>query len=359
AGAMRKNNSAADVLVGLPRIDDEPHRDLDGLVELGDLVVDHQLDRFFERVALFAIDFFQCFFIFFPGHSSDPQSLTSMPMLRAVPETVLTAAARSAAVRSFSLVLAISSTCARVTLPTLFLLGIGEPFSIPAARRSRIEAGGLLVTNVNERSAYTVTITGMTRPCMFWVWALKALQNSMILTPRWPSAGPTGGEGFAAPAGICSLIDPTTFLATLKSFLVAQSRTPLARASAARLRRIDCCFVASGLLYLHKVQFDRSCTAEDRDQNAHLPLFGLDFLDGAVEVLERAVNDFDRLAHLEQHLGLGPQRPFFHLLLDLCDFGHWNFGRIGGVSDEAGNFRRVLDDVPGLVVEHHLHKDVA
>src|SRR5208282_4837590 len=172
-------------------------------------------------------------------------------------------------------------------------------------------------------------------------------------------AGPTGGEGFAAPAGICSLIDPTTFLATLKSFLVAQSRTPLARASAARLRRIDCCFVASGLLYLHKVQFDRSCTAEDRDQNAHLALFGLDFLDGAVEVLERAVNDFDRLAHLEQHLGLGPQGPFFHLLLDLCDFGHRNFGRIGGVSDEAGNFRRVLDDVPGLVVEHHLHEDVA
>src|SRR5208282_819070 len=199
----------------------------------------------------------------------------------------------------------------------------------------------------------------MTRPCMFWVCALKALQNSMILTPRCPSAGPTGGEGFAAPAGICSLIDPTTFLATLKSFLVAQSRTPLARASAARLRRIDCCFVASGLLYLHKVQFDRSCTAEDRDQNAHLALFGLDFLDGAVEVLERAVNDFDRLAHLEQHLGLGPQGPFFHLLLDLCDFGHRNFGRIGGVSDEAGNFRRVLDDVPGLVVEHHLHEDVA
>jgi hypothetical protein len=36
----------------------------------------------------------------------------------------------------------------------------------------------------------------------------------MILTPRWPSAGPTGGDGFAAPAGICNFIDPTTFLAT-------------------------------------------------------------------------------------------------------------------------------------------------
>src|ERR1700674_1190697 len=125
-----------------------------------------------------------------------------MPIDRAVPETVLTAAARSAAVRSFILVLAISSTCARVTLPTLFLFGIGEPFSTPAARNRRIDAGGLLVTKVNERSAYTVTITGMTRPCMFWVCALKASQNSMILPPRCRGAGPPGGDGLAAPAGI-------------------------------------------------------------------------------------------------------------------------------------------------------------
>src|SRR5271154_7644409 len=98
-----------------------------------------------------------------------PQSVTSIPMLRAVPDTVWTAAARSAAVRSLSLVLAISSTCARVTLPTLFLLGIGDPFSIPAARNKRIEAGGLLGMKGEERAAYTVTTTGMTRPCMFWV----------------------------------------------------------------------------------------------------------------------------------------------------------------------------------------------
>ena len=49
---------------------------------------------------------------------------------------------------------------------------------------------------------YTVTITGITSPCIFCVCALNVLQNSMILTPRWPSAGPTGGDGFAAPAGI-------------------------------------------------------------------------------------------------------------------------------------------------------------
>jgi hypothetical protein len=38
------------------------------------------------------------------------------------------------------------------------------------------------------------------------VAALNALQNSMMFTPRWPSAGPIGGEGVAEPAGTCSLI---------------------------------------------------------------------------------------------------------------------------------------------------------
>ena len=38
-----------------------------------------------------------------------------------------------------------------------------------------------------------------------WVAALNCLQNSMMLTPRWPSAGPMGGDGLACPAGHCSL----------------------------------------------------------------------------------------------------------------------------------------------------------
>ena len=46
-----------------------------------------------------------------------------------------------------------------------------------------------------------------------WVLALKALQNSIIFKPRCPRAGPTGGEGLAFPAGICSLSSPATFFA--------------------------------------------------------------------------------------------------------------------------------------------------
>jgi hypothetical protein len=35
----------------------------------------------------------------------------------------------------------------------------------------------------------------------------------MMFTPLEPSAGPTGGEGFAAPPLICNLICPATSLA--------------------------------------------------------------------------------------------------------------------------------------------------
>src|SRR5713226_5733835 len=45
------------------------------------------------------------------------------------------------------------------------------------------------------------------------VFALNALQKSMMFTPCWPSAGPTGGAGVAFPAGICSLTCPITFFA--------------------------------------------------------------------------------------------------------------------------------------------------
>src|SRR5499426_3735694 len=57
-------------------------------------------------------------------------------------------------------------------------------------------------------------MTGIGMPfSIFCVCALNALQNSMMLRPRWPSAGPIGGEGLAAPAGTCNLRNPVTFFA--------------------------------------------------------------------------------------------------------------------------------------------------
>jgi hypothetical protein len=123
-------------------------------------------------------------------------------MLRALPAMVRTAASRSAAVRSGCFIFAISSACLRVSLPTLSAVRLGLPFSSLSALRISTEAGGDFRMNVKLLSAYAVMTTGSIRPgSTFWVWALNALQNSMMFRPRWPSAGPMGGEGFALPAG--------------------------------------------------------------------------------------------------------------------------------------------------------------
>src|SRR5580658_9160090 len=77
---------------------------------------------------------------------------TSMPIDRAVPRMLLIAVSTDAALRSGIFCFAISSTCLAVTLPTLSLFGVPEPLAMPAARFNRIEAGGVLVMKVKERS---------------------------------------------------------------------------------------------------------------------------------------------------------------------------------------------------------------
>src|ERR1044072_9057476 len=56
-----------------------------------------------------------------------------------------------------------------------------------------------------------VISTGMTLPRMDSVWALYALQNSMMFTPCGPRAVPTGGAGVAAPAWSCTLTRAAIF----------------------------------------------------------------------------------------------------------------------------------------------------
>ncbi len=56
---------------------------------------------------------------------------------------------------------------------------------MPAAFLIRIVAGGVFITKVKDLSAKAVITTGIGRPgstpC---VWALNALQNSMMFRPR-------------------------------------------------------------------------------------------------------------------------------------------------------------------------------
>jgi hypothetical protein len=73
---------------------------------------------------------------------------------------IFTAASMSVAFKSSILVVAISSNCARVTLPTFTVFGLLLPFAIPTAFLSKIDAGGVLVIKVKLLSLKTEITTG-------------------------------------------------------------------------------------------------------------------------------------------------------------------------------------------------------
>src|SRR5215216_3099986 len=173
----------------------------------------------------------------------------------------------------------------------------------------------------------------MIRPFSCCVWALNALQNSMMLTPCWPSAGPTGGAGLACPPGIWSLITVRTFFAIGPSLVE--------------------------LLDLVERELDRDLALEDVDEHLQLLLVGVDVDDLAVEVRERAARHLDRLAERERDLrarALGRRRA---RLEDPVDLALRERDRLGARADEPGHARRVLHDGPGVVVQVHVHEHVA
>src|SRR5215470_849995 len=108
----------------------------------------------------------------------------------------------------------------------------------------------------------------MTMPASSFVLALNSLQKAMILTPCWPSAGPTGGAGLACPAGICNLICPVIFFAIFPSGVT----TPVD----------DLAF-----LHLPIFQFNRCVSAENIYGHFQLTPFRFDFLNDATEIQER------------------------------------------------------------------------
>src|SRR5450755_217857 len=228
--ARRKDDRATNGLVRLLGVDAKVDRHVDRLVKLGGRGFLDQLQRLIDRVRLDLVDL--------AAHGLHPLGKaryvpvlsvshdhftpsTVMPMLRALPAMVRTAASRSAAVRSGVFILAISSAWARVSLPILSVCGLALPFSTLAAFLIRTVAGGVFITKVKLLSANAVITTGIGRPgSSFCVWALNALQNSMIFRPRWPSAGPIGGLGLALPAGTCNLMKPIIFFAISSSWWV-------------------------------------------------------------------------------------------------------------------------------------------
>src|SRR6188508_544629 len=99
----------------------------------------------------------------------------------------------------------------------------------------------------------------------------------MMLTPCWPSAGPTGGAGLAWPPGIWSLIIVRTFFAIPSLF---------------RGRRVG----LVDLLHLVEAELDRDLALEDVDEHLQLLLVGVDVDDLTVEVGQRSRGHLHGLA---------------------------------------------------------------
>src|SRR5215211_5034221 len=160
----------------------------------------------------------------------------------------------------------------------------------------------------------------MIRPFSCCVWALNALQNSMMLTPCWPSAGPTGGAGLACPPGIWSLITVRTFFAIGPSLVE--------------------------LLDLVERELDRDLALEDVDEHLQLLLVGIDVDDLAVEVGERAARHLDRLP--ERELNLGTRRGAGRLprVENAVDLALRQRHGLRAGADEPRDARRVLDHAP-------------
>ena len=106
-------------------------------------------------------------------------------MERALPAMRRAALSRSAALRSFIFVWAISRHWSIVTLQIVSLPVAFAPEVIPAARFRKKVAGGVLVTKVKLLSWYTVMTVGRGVPfSISAVRALNSLQKPMMFTPR-------------------------------------------------------------------------------------------------------------------------------------------------------------------------------
>src|SRR4051795_7847331 len=98
-----------------------------------------------------------------------------------------------------------------------------------------------------------------------------------MLTPCWPSAGPTGGAGVAWPPGHCNLI----WAVTVRAIVVYPS-------------------AASGsMLDLVILEIDLHRPAEDRHLGQDFRRLRVDRLDRRVHPVERPVDDADVVARVD------------------------------------------------------------
>jgi hypothetical protein len=193
-------------------IDAQPDGNFDGLVELGVRGRLHELDRLLRRIVRGVIALCRGGVVFLSVLAH--QSFTSSPIERAAPAIIAIADSTESVLRSGILISAIFLSCARVTDPDLVSVRLTRALFNPCfllqqdgrGRRLEDEGEGFVGENRDLDRENRVL------PC---VRALNSLQKAMMLIPCGPRAVPTGGAGFALPAGICSLTNPVTFFAMI------------------------------------------------------------------------------------------------------------------------------------------------
>ena len=149
ADPVGQGDGAAQLLVGVADVEAGADVHLDRLVELRAGQLGDERHRLGGLVLAFAVDLPELVGV----AASVAHEATSTPIERAVPAMILAACSTSWALRSWSLRSAMSRSCCWVMVPTFVRLGSAEPLLILIAWRISTAAGGVLVTNVNERSS--------------------------------------------------------------------------------------------------------------------------------------------------------------------------------------------------------------
>src|SRR4029079_6870876 len=179
AGAVRKHQRAAQLLVRMTDVEAEAEVHLDGLVELRGRELLEHLHRLDRRVEILAVDAPARLDVLLAMRH---YSSTSTPIERAVPAMISAAWSTSRAFRSWSFVSAICRTWSRDRRPTFDRFGSAEPLSSRSASLISTAAGGVFVMKVNERSSKTVISTGVIRPFLAAAWRWKSLRHPLRFT---------------------------------------------------------------------------------------------------------------------------------------------------------------------------------
>src|SRR6266511_3987015 len=233
--------------------------------------------------------------------------------------------------------------------------------------------------------------TGTISPAssLFCVRALNCLQNSMMLTCAWPSAGPTGGAGVALAASICSLTEPVTFFAISIYLPVCVAPSPSLGFSAWRrclahadylwwpissiflaevggvvqpkhaIRGTPGARLTQNLFHLTELQFHRSGAAEDGDHHLQGLAVLIDLVHHAGEGGKRAFGDAHRLVLFILDLELGLLFAVGDAVNNLLHLGVGERRGLLAGAHESRDPRGGLHHVPDFVVHVHFDQNVA